>query len=296
MNGVRSVELDVDPFELEETLKKFRQGDVLDVARMTWLFSPDHPLNPDEEEVDAGEPVAVQGRLSNSGLAVIVSQTCDIWRLPDVEPFLTLCPLVELNETRYAEAEQGLSVRYFPYPEILNHEDKERLAVDSRLFFSLEKPALLSKHIEHVECPLPGPGRGELRLFLAQRLGRPDLPDEIIEHLVRPVEQAFKRVYDNGGFEHFFASVRFYGIAWTPGAAGASVLVLTSQARRQKNKVSEDDIKAVHKRLRNALGHWMRESPYEAAIQIHDADLVPAIEVLQHVELRFDLEAANLDE
>lgn len=290
------VELDVDPFEFEGALKKFRQGDVLDVARMAWLFSPDHPLNPDEEEVDAGEPVVVQGRLSSSGLAVIVSQTCDIWRLPDVEPFLTLCSLVELDEGRYAEAQQGLSVRYFPYPEIPGHEGKERLAVDGRLFFSLEKPALLSNHIEHLECPLPGPRRGALRTFLAQRLGRPDLPDEIIEHLVGPVEQAVKRIHGNGGFERFFASVIYYGIAWTPGAAGASVLVLTSQARRQKNKVSDDDVIAAHKRLRAALGHWMRDSPYEAEIQIHDADLVPAVEVLRHVDLRLDLEGANLDE
>lgn len=288
------VELDVDPVELQHVLENFRQGDVLDVARMAWLFSPDHPLNRDEQEVDIGEPVTVQGRLSATGLAVIVSQTCDVWRLPDVEPFVTLCPLIELDERRYAEARRGLSVRYFPYPRIPGHTDKERLVVDGRLFFSLEKPALQSSHIEHVDCPLSDPRRVDLRMFLAQRLGRPDLPDEIIDELIVPVEKGFKRVHGKDGFARFFDAVIFYGVAWTPGAPAASVLVLTSNARRRKFKISDGDVTAVTKRLRDALGHWMKESPYEATIAVHDADLVPAIEVLRHVELHLDLEATSL--
>lgn len=288
------IELDVDPLELAETLQTFRQGDVLDIARMTWLFSPDHPLNPTEEVAEAEGPVMAQGRLSESGLAIIVSQTCDIWRLPDVEPFVTLCPLIELDESRHAETSRNMSVRYFPYPTLPDCKH-QFLAVDGRIFFSLEKTALQSAHIQRLDCPLSGPGRIDLRLFLAQRLGRPDLPDEVVRDLIGPIEQGFKRVHSKRTLDRFFQSVIYYGIRWTPQAPGASVLVLTSPARRQKNRISKDDVAASLKQLRKSLAHWTRNSPYEVGVLVHDADQVSASEILSHIELRLDLEAASLD-
>jgi len=288
------VELDADPLELQQTLHRFRQGDVLDVARMTWLFSPDYPLNPDEEEADAGEPVAIHGRLSQSGLSVIVSQTCDIWRLPDSEPFVTLCSLVDLDDERYSQARRGLSVRYFPYPGLPDRPEDEQLAVDGRLFYSLEKTALQSGHIEHFPCSLSDPVRADLRVFLAQRLGRPDFPDEVVSHLIGPVERGFKRVHGNTAFGSFFDCVIFYGVRWTPQATGASVLVLTSPSRRRKFKVGDQEVDAAAKRLRNSLDHWTQDSPYEVTLGIHDADRVSAMELLQYHELRLDLEAARI--
>lgn len=91
-----------------------------------------------------------------SGLSVIISQDCDLRRMPDIEPMVLLAPLTFVPEAAYCEAEDGMSARHLAYPPIPGHEDQQRLVVDVRTVSSLEKPALLSSHIERIECPLTG--------------------------------------------------------------------------------------------------------------------------------------------
>lgn len=280
---------------LEALLRELRQGDILDVAKLPTLYSPDSPMYPAEiEGVEAQEPVMTMQQLLRPGLSVVVSQTCDIRRLPDTEPYLLISPLTTLEEGDYEKAADRLSVRYFAYPGVEGYEDHERLALDARVISSLEKAALLSPHVKRIECPFSDPDQARLRFWLGQRLGRPVFTTEIAEQVVTPVEQALKRVHERGAQAAFYGSVIYYGLSYTPGRAYCSLLLLTDPALRSNNGVGEGEVKTALKKLQQALDHWAGKSgSYTIVASAHDATKIPASELLQHHQL--DLEIADVD-
>jgi hypothetical protein len=297
IDEISGEELDVDLEQIREGLGQFRQGDVLDVGKLTWLYSPDSPNHPHLiEGVPADEPVMTQEVRTESRLAAIVSQTCDLRQLPDVDQWVLLAPLQPLAEDDYRDALHGRSVRFFSYPTIPGHKEQERLALDARIIVPLEKMALLSKHIEHIRGLLSEPRRDQLSTFLGNRLGRRAFSDEITNQLIRPLEAGIKRVARNQGFRGFFDSVVYFGVEWTPGKAGASLLALTSQHKREVNKVNQGDVEAVHKRLQDSVTHRLQRSSYEATVYIRDAEEAQAVEILARHQLFPDLHGAILDE
>jgi hypothetical protein len=286
----------LDPNELKALVKELHQGDVLDVAKSVRLYSPDAPSYPDEvARAPHDEPVMTMETRLPSGLCVIVSQDCDLRRMPDVEPYVVIAPLTEVDEMTYREAQDGLSTRFFAYPPIEGHEDKQKLVVDMRVVSSLEKTALMSPHIERIACPLTGPKRADLLDFLGDRFGRKPFPDEIERQVVRPIESAVKRVRQNGAFAGVFASIAFIGLRWSPGRRYCSLMVLLDPSRRALHKVAEDDVAAVKKRLGKALDHFTREGDYSVHPNIHDVTEVQAVVVLSHDEIAFEVEQLELD-
>lgn len=285
----------IDVNELKKVIGGLDQGDVLDVAKLPTLYSPDSPAHPGEVEgIPHEKPVMTMEQLLPSRLSVVVSQTCDIRRLPDLEPYLLIAPLTSVDETTYIQAAQRLSVRYFAYPPIPGHEDQERLVVDARTISSLEKVAVLSNHLARIECPLPGPERDRLRHWLGQRFGRVAFPDEVANEIIAPIEKALRRVHERGANSAFFASVVYYGMAYTPSRPYCSLLLLTDPGLRGVRNVNEVEVENARNNLQRALEHWGRNSPYTVTATIHDATRVPASEMLQHHQLAIDLEAADL--
>lgn len=101
---------DLDADELEALLNELRQGDVLDVAKSVRLYSPDAPSYPDEVEgIPHDEPVMTMETRIRSGLCAIVSQDCDLSRMPDIEPYVLIVPLTEVGDKVYREAAMGLA-------------------------------------------------------------------------------------------------------------------------------------------------------------------------------------------
>lgn len=287
--------LDLD--ELARRLEDLDQGDVLDVAKLATLYSPDSPAHAEEvEEIPADEPVMTMEQLLPSGLSVVISQTCDIRRGPEVEPYLLLAPLSVVDSKTYREASEGLSVRFFAYPPIDGYEDRGELVLDTRAVDSLEKAALLSSHVTHVGRPLGPVERTQLRIWLSKRLGRPVYPDEVNSQIVEPIEKAIKRTNEGGKYSAFYGSVVFYGFRYMPEQAYASLLLLTDAGRREALGVGQPELEAAKGGLQKALIHWARESPYTINLSVHDVTTVPASELLEHHVFVPDIEAASLEQ
>jgi hypothetical protein len=280
----------IDPTELSARLETFAQGDLLDVGKIVFLWSPDAPAHPGEVDgVPHEEPLMTQEMRLPSGLCVIVSQDCDLRRLPGVEPYVFVCPLTAVNETAFKEAADGMSVRYFAYPEINGHEG-ERLVVDGRLIQSIEKTALLSTQVEHTPCPLPELGRAGLRFWLGCRLGRDVFPDEIVRQVVQPIEKAVKQARSKDQ-EKVFQCVIWAGFLWTPGKRYCSLLLLTDPALRAQHRVEHAQIDLMLGRLRKSLAHFAgKAGGHSITVDSHDATEVSGSTLLQHYELALDLD------
>ncbi|MBX5469316.1 MAG: hypothetical protein IRZ21_05390 [Thermoleophilaceae bacterium] len=287
---------ELDPHELKALVKQLHQGDVLDVAKSVRLYSPDAPSYPNEVAgVPHDEPVMTMETRLPSGLSVIVSQDCDLRRMPHLEPYVVVAPLTEVDEITYREAADNMSTRFFAYPPIEGHEDKHNLVVDMRVVSSLEKTALLSSHIELIPCPLSGPRREDLLNFLGDRFGRKPFPDEIERQVIRPIESALKRVRQREGFAGVFSSVVFVGLRWSPGKSYCSLMLLLDPKLRERHKVADDDVEAVKARLQKALNHFTRNGDYSVIPNLHDVTKVQATVVLSHDEIPFEVEQLELD-
>lgn len=285
----------IDLDALQQLLKLLCQGDVVDVAKTVRLYSPDAPSYPEEVAgIPREEPVMTMENRLPSGLSVIISQDCDLRRMPDLEPFMLLAPLTTVGEQTYAEAADGMSIRYFAYPPVEGHQDKERLVVDMRVVCSLEKTALLSPHIARIDCPLSAARRQSLRLWLGDRFAREAFPDDIGRQVITPIEQAIKRVREKPDFAGVWTSLVWVGLDWTPGKSYVSLLLLSDTARREASGIGAQQLDVAKKRLQKALNHFAGKGDYTVIANIHDTDSVSAVEVLSHAELPLDLEPVDV--
>lgn len=286
----------LDADALRDLVGRIRQGDVLDVAKVTSLFSPDSPSFPEDAERAHEEPVMTVERRSSSGLAAIISQTCDLRRLPSIEPYIVLAPLRTVEPEAYREAKDGLSVRHFAIGTVRGHEDKGKLVIDARLLCSIEKVALLSPHVERIDCPLSNAERDSLREWLGRRLGRPVFPEEISDGVVVPIEQAFKRVRKKEDAGGLFRSVVWVGVSWTEGKRYASLLLLLDPTLRAAHGVRREHLDIILTRLRKALDHFSAKAGagYTILADAHDATNRPATDILSYQELSLDLDSFAL--
>lgn len=250
---------------------------------MPTLLAPDYTFYPEEVEgAPRDEALLVTSLESATGLGVIVSQDCDLVKKPTAEAWVTLAPLREVEPVVYDRALHGRSARYFAYPEI---DEQTNLALDAGMLMTIEKAALLSPRVERRPCPLSGPRRGELRVWLGRRLGRYGFPDEIQKQVVDRITSALAKLADDPNFNRVLKSVIFYGLRYTEENAHYTFLALLDPARLAHNKADADLVAAAAKKMFGLLAAGAKEGGYSPELKFEDATVLKAGELLAYSPL-----------
>lgn len=277
---------DIDGDELSRLLETLRQGDVLEIARLVTLWSPDVPSFPEEVEgVAASDPVATIEALLPSGRCVIVSQDCDLRRSPELEPYVVVAPLRSVTDEERTRARPGLSSRLYAYPDIGTGDHERNLVVDMRVVQSIEKLALLSPHVVRHACPLGEPSRHDFRDWLGRRLGRVAFPDDVQRQVVDKLSAVLGKVAKKPPSDRTVECIAFVGLQWTPGRRPCHVLLLLDPWKRGAHKVGDDEVRAFRRALERGLVAATRNGEYDVRVVVHDANLVSAADLLRFHEL-----------
>lgn len=140
--------MNANDLRLTQQLLAWRQGDTLSGVRFRHVARRDLPLSqaskriapdllaaaPSDEIIVTTEPQAL----------VIVSQTCDIVRVPEQLPFIDVCAVVELSSDISSDARRGRRPRYAPLPAL-----GDAAFADLCQTMSVEKSVLLDLEPRH---------------------------------------------------------------------------------------------------------------------------------------------------
>jgi hypothetical protein len=175
----------VDLDALSVLLDQIEQGDVVHIDPLVILGAPAVSLDPETAAAAAitDEPVVPVARTSAIGLYGIITQTCDVARGLEEEPFLHVSPLISVSAGDWETSREGrYSVRRFSYPGVI--DGHEHLVLDVRVVQTIEKTALLDGSVKPVESVMTMPLKMTLARWLGARFARYAFPDELEEHVL----------------------------------------------------------------------------------------------------------------
>lgn len=89
---------------LEDRLVEWQQGDFSLGCGEFWFRDIDLPIEGSDETTDFGYDPEIAG-------FVVISQTCDIVRSPSEVPYVTICPLLPVDDQTLVQLEKGVSPR-----------------------------------------------------------------------------------------------------------------------------------------------------------------------------------------
>ncbi len=130
------------------------------------------------------------GGLRASDRLVVVSQTCDIIREPNIEPtVMTMRAFFTDNERILGPAASNSTRNFLLDPD-------RGLVVDATMVSMVEKPFLATLA---PEAGVPdAEARRRFALWLAHRFNRPALPDRVIEAIVTPILENLRSLQEAG--------------------------------------------------------------------------------------------------
>lgn len=175
----------------------WRQGSLLPPLPVLFHFSIDRPLTEAarlaepqarqeyDDRVATGQAPAAVGQvvaaLGDGEALCVVTQTCDIVVDEELEPFVEVMPVYREQDKQKRNAADRNSARRF----LLSPE--RDLVVDATRRFSVEKAVLLNYAPDNP--PLGEVRERRLRRFLSRRGGRPALDDDVVKHVVAPIQK-----------------------------------------------------------------------------------------------------------
>lgn len=274
---------ELDPDESRRLLESLKQGEVLRLGRAPRVLSTEHPL--DEEEVrqagidPSSQPIASVDLALDPSLVALVSQDCDLVRDIGREPYVVVAPLTRLAEDLHQEVLRFGSSRFFAYPPV---DGEKTLALDMRLVFSIEKPALFASALERIGCPLTEPQRSKLRAWLGARFARVAFPDEIADLVVVPIQSAIEALAKDKNYARALGTIAFSGLRYTEGIGQCSLLLLVDPAACDRLSVDENLLTSLTKKLFSRINTPLRDSGYRVMVSLRTADEVSAAELLTH--------------
>ncbi len=163
------------------------QGDVISLgavnivgvgASAAWHATAEHEGQPGREP---GEEIWSLSIESDVGWYVVITQDCDIVRVPNIEPCLVVCPLKYVSREEWQAIRSGPgSPRYFPFPagKKLPVSDGQLPIADLRFVTSVDKTALLHRSVQ-VLRPLSAPQRARFGRWVGSRYARVPHPDNL---------------------------------------------------------------------------------------------------------------------
>jgi hypothetical protein len=120
-----------------------------------------------------------QGKTREKDWLVVISQTCDIVKSPDVEPTVVAMRAFITDKENILGPARGNSSRYFLL------DPNRGLVADATVLVQIEKPLLMQY------CPEPGVidvnTKDRFAQWLAYRFSRPAIDDNVVGAVVKPI-------------------------------------------------------------------------------------------------------------
>lgn len=241
-----------DKAQVEGVVRRLWQGDVVAATVAAVLESPGSTFSPavgELEPVDDSGLWVVTAQRIETGWAAIVTQTCDLVRHPDVFPNVQLMPIVNLDESAWEAALNGLKGGVFALPR-MGGVPIDRPAIDCELSFPVSKAALAHDDIHAHASGLDPAGRILLSSWLMRRVGRFPFPDELEAHVLAPlrrrVTSAMTKNSQSGAFCRSLMGV-WSSTEW---AAGVSIFFVVDANRVAASSTNIDANKAISELLK----------------------------------------------
>jgi hypothetical protein len=180
----------------------WRQGSLLSAAsaRLAWLRlravpAPAEPAAAGAVSSDAPVWALASEPLADDECLVIVTQTCDLTRAPDAEPYVEALRAYWTRDKGLIHAASWNSVRTFLLRRRQGADGAEEgLIADATCRVLLEKAALLALAPEVGVEENDPIAHGRFRRWLAQRYGRRAIDDALVAAVQRPVVEGLRKL------------------------------------------------------------------------------------------------------
>ena len=165
--------------------KEWRQGDCVLGDDLHFYFVVAH--NPNDDNLTEFDAEKVHGYM-------VTTQTCDVVREIEKQPYLDVCPVVDVSEQTYVEIKKGLRPRYLCIPAF-----SERLWVAD-----LGRIQTVSKHVLVNWKRIPGSAGDEeirgIQRGLARKVNRFAFPDDF-NVMMQKLNDRFKKKHNKNSIE-----------------------------------------------------------------------------------------------
>jgi hypothetical protein len=234
-------------------LDQLEQGDLVRLSDLPVIVPSE---SGDELEVE-DVPVA-------TGICALISQTCDLVRPPEVEPYVQVAPVLAGNADEWERSwSGGLSPRRFALP---SFDEIEYPVLDVRLIGTVDKRVLLEDVVEPVECEFPPQRRARLARWLGRRFARHAFPDLLENEILRHVRARLKDRYNSstpGG--PLARAVEGLYIKYSGESSAVTVLLLVEPGTATTKQLNSDEkidqavrdlFGPIFARAHKSIGSW----------------------------------------
>jgi hypothetical protein len=262
-------------------LDTLRQGDALRIALL-----PAAVIHEDGGTATLGaEDIELR-----TGLALVISQECDIVAGDTTEPWIMVAPVEDVGVDLYQRSWSGrLSPRLFALPPFA---DLTYPAVNLVLVAAVQKRLLVDDVVEAVPVPFEPADRRRLREWLGRRLGRHAFPDHLEDHLLRPLRRRLAKRYDSNQEDGpLVRAIEGVWIATAEDGASVEVLLVVEPGTRAISQLDDESkIDAAAKLLMRPLYKKANEAGYRVQPRVAEPGEITAYDLLyRYNEIELDL-------
>jgi hypothetical protein len=259
-------------------LDNLQQGDVLRLSALPAVVALD------------GAGVGVEDIDLATGLAVIVSQTCDIVADPRTEPWLLVAPVEAVAEDLYERSWSGrLSPRVFALPPVA---DVAYPVANLTFVASVDKQLVHQDVVQVVMVPFEPSDRRRFREWLGRRLARHAFPDHLEDQVLRPLRRRLAARSTTAQQDGpLVRSIEGVWVAAAQDGAGIEILIVVEPGTKSISQLdSADKLQAALNTLVRPLHARASKAGYRLSARVAEPEEVSGFDLLyRHNEIELDL-------